>query len=376
MWKSKRPKLKFDLTINDLSNIPHTSGHCYLKIQIADGSQSGIIAIILQLKPFSLELDDFNPGELSSFPLSGSFSSYGSRSISLRSLNFKIHNFKCHFNLKVSYNLRFRFRCKENMIGDKFLTIRIFYAAEKSSKLEHPVQLGVVKLNLAEYLNFDETVTAKYLLQESKVNSILNLTTKFEELPSDFDFRTELRIDESKLSQTSPSSLLTFCKLSDSNFRSFKIPQKLQKKVFGGLDGVMNVPSWSGANSEQSIHDDNKNAQKDHVTTTSSGELSRQDLGSHSLENVMVDPIMGNLYRRVLESTWDPDLHALLKLTPEKIVQESFLDSDHNGNVEKNLEFYRSLTASYEEESNQDKTGLLVEAKVRDNFKSWSVSWA
>lgn len=50
------------------------------------------------------------------------------------------------------------------MIGDKFLTIHIFYAAEKSSKLEHPVQFGVVKLNLAEYLNFDETVTAKYLL--------------------------------------------------------------------------------------------------------------------------------------------------------------------------------------------------------------------
>lgn len=81
--------------------------------------------------------------------------------------------------------------------------------------------------------------------------------------------------------------------------------------MFGGLDGVMNIPSCSGANSEQSIHDDNKNAQKDHVTTTSSGELSRQDLGSHSLENVMVDPIMGNLYRRVLESSWDPDLHAL-----------------------------------------------------------------
>ncbi|WPK26505.1 hypothetical protein PUMCH_003860 [Australozyma saopauloensis] len=374
MFRSgKKPKFSFNLTINDLSNIPHTSGYCYLKIQITDGSLAGLMASISHFRPFSLEVDDSDNSETSKTSDSNSLSSRSSRTISLRTSNFRIHNFKCHFNLDVACNLRFPYKRKDNMIGDKYLTIKVYYAAEKSSKLEHPVQLGSVKLNLAEYLNFDESVTAKYLLQESKINSILSLTTKLKELPSDFEFKTELKIDESKLSQANSSSMLMASKQTDSNTRLFNVPQFQRKKVFGGLDGVMSTPTNVSGRDVPTQDDSHA---KEQALQQSSEELRRQDLGSHSLENVMVDPIIGNLYRRVLESTWDPDLHALLKLTPEKVVHDLFLTSEYNEDMEKNLEFYRSLTADYDDESSQNKTGLLLESKVRENFKSWSVSWA
>lgn len=375
MWRAKKPKFKFELTINELSNIPHTSGTCFLKIDIADGNLTGIMASIQHLKPFSSEIEDSDTGSSSKASVSQPVSSHSSRSISLRTSNFKIHNFKCHFNLEIACNLRFPLKRKDNMIGDKYLTLRVFYAADKSSKLEHPVQLGMVKLNLSEYLNFDESVTAKYLLQKSKINSILSLTTSLKELPSDFDFRTDLRIAEPKAGHGNPSSLLTLSKSADMGSRSFNVPQFQRKKVFGGLEGVMNTPTSLGTK-QDTTNDDSKEKQKEDSRATKDLEDSKkEDLGSHSLENVMVDPIIGNLYRRVLESTWDPDLHALLKLSPGKVVQDLFSTSDHNENMEKNMEFYRSLTASYDEESNQDKTGLLLESKVRDNLISWSVSW-
>lgn len=376
MWGDKKPKFKFELTINELSNIPHTSGTCYLKIDIAEGNLSGIMASIQHLKPFSSGIEDSESGSSTKTSISQPASSRSSRSISLRTSNFKIHNFKCHFNLQIACNLRFPFKRKDNMIGDKFLTLRVYYAADKSSKLEHPVQLGVVKLNLAEYLNFDESVTAKYLLQKSKINSILSLTTRLKELPSDFDFRTDLRIDEPKSGHGTPSSLLNLSKSADLGSRSFNVPQFQRKKVFGGLEGVMNTTSSLGTKQDVATSDDNKDKSKeDSRVTDASEDDKREDLGSHSLENVMVDPIIGNLYRRVLESTWDPDLHSLLKLSPAKVVQDLFSTSDYNENMEKNMEFYRSLTASYEEESNKDKTGLLLESKVRENLISWSVSW-
>lgn len=370
MFRSgKKPKFSFDLSINDLSNIPHTSGYCYLKITITDGNHSGLRASISNFKPFSLEVERGTDD-------SGSHSSSSRKSstISLRTSKFKIHNFKCHFNLDVNCNLRFPFKRKVNMVGDKFLSLEVYYAPEKSSKLEHPMKLGMVKLNLSEYLNFNESVTAKYLLQESKINSILSLTTRLKELPSDFEFRTELRINEAKPSQGNTSTLLNLSKTADSSSRTFNVPQFQRKKVFGGLDGVMNTSNLS--NKEATTNEESKSHSKENALESLSEAEQKQDLGSHSLENVMVDPIIGNLYRRVLESTWDPDLHALLKLTPEKVVHDLFLASDYNESLEKNLEFYRSLTESYDDEMKRDKTGLLQDTKVRENLKSWSVSSA
>lgn len=266
------------------------------------------------------------------------------------------------------------------MIGDKFLTLEVYYSPERSSKLEHRVQLGVVKLNLAEYLNFDEPLTAKYLLQESKINSILSLTTMLKELPSDFEFRTELRVDDSKLNHGNPSSVTSLSKTSDPTSRSFNVPQFQRKKVFGGLDGVMNAQGSQALTlalqkHERSATETSKSQAVDQSSSEFSKEGKNQDLGTHSLENVMVDPIIANLYRRILESTWDPNLHSLLKLSPEKVVHDLFLASDHGETLEKNLEIYRSMSASYDDEATRERNVLLQESKVRDNYKSWSISW-
>ena len=384
MLGSKRPKFKFSFVLNDLSKIPHTSGYCYAEISIADGNPSGLRAAFAQLKPFSSLLKDTENDNVSmeskgNASTEHNVSSRSSRCIQVRTLKYRIHNFKSHFNFSMSCNLKFPLKRKDNMVGDKYLVLRVFYQAERSSKHDHSMELGVVRLNLAEYLNFNEPVTAKYLLQESKINSILNLTTSLEELPADFDFHTQLQIDESRHAQLHANSNLSISKASGSGTKSYNVPQFQRQAVFGGLDGVINpqgnkdagllgTPNESESASKHETNEDEKDQshqQNTHMTT----------VGTKHIEDVIVDPIIGSLYRKILELTWDPDLHVLIKLTPQKVVDDIFeLDKDPL-KMENNLQFYRNLRPKPDADSLRNKEGLMVESKFRSNLTSWLVSW-
>ena len=69
--------------------------------------------------------------------------------------------------------------------------------------------MGKVDINLSEYLNFDEPITTKYLLNDSKVNSILGVTIGLNELSSTFDFHTQLQIQDSNSSISGGSTSIS-----------------------------------------------------------------------------------------------------------------------------------------------------------------------
>lgn len=387
MFSLKKPKFKFEFSINDLSNIPHTSGYCYIDIYIGDGSPHGLKAALSQLKPLKAgfngkdekgESQDVSTGGESS----GSRSSSNSGNIYVRTSRGKIHNFRCHFKFKLSCNLQFPLKRKDNMIGNKYVTLRVFYVADKSSKFDHATELGEVKLNLAEYLNFNEPVTAKYLLQESKINSIVSLTTSLDELPSEMEFHTQLRINDSKNGQSNPSTVLTISKAADLKSRSFNVPQFQRKAVFGGLDGVIN--SLNQSNSKQALGSNSSEDDKASKTEENASGQQRDThksepaaLSSKTIDNVIVDPIIGNLYKKVLESTWDPNLRTLLKLTPDKIVDDIFQHSEDKNLrlLEEDLEHYIKLNQDSDAGAFEGMNGLINESKYRKNLQSWSVSW-
>lgn len=372
---SRRPKFKFELAINELSNIPYTSGHCYLDIRVGDGSQSGLIAAFSQLKPAPKGLND-------SVDTSSSSASHvsNSKGIHVHTSLRKIHNFKSSFNYKVSCNLRFSVKKRDNMISDKYLTILVMYASEKKSRSNrNGTELGRVKLNLAEYLNFTEPLSSKYLLQESKVNSILSLTTYLEELPADFDFHTLLHIEDSKHSATSSSASVS--KSNKLSTRSFTVPQFQPAGVFGGLDRVINSqPSVTnglktGAPSEE--HTNNKSGSSKELPKN--GDQQDNDAPSftvHTFDNVIVDPLVSGLYKKVLESTWDPELQNLLKFTPEKIIDDIF-----NSKGSEYTEETKNSTKDFDiidedsDDNFKDTKGLINEARYREDLRSWKVSW-
>lgn len=365
---ARRPKFKFEFAINDLSNIPHTSGYCYVDVVVGDGHQSGFRAAISSLKPVTktaqlateetAKLTRSTPGDSATAK-----STSTSGNVHVRTSRRKIHNFRCSFNFRMTCNLRFTLRKRDSMVGPKFLVLRVYYVADKSKSQHNHTELGVVKLNLSEYLNFHEPVTTKYLLQESKINLILGLTLSLDELPADYEFHTQLRIEDSKHGTSSQS----LSKPSESSSRVFNVPQLQRQTVFGGLDGVIN-----NGLSKQTESDEDAHRQEERDTALDEG----AKIGSGAFDNVVVDPIISKLYRKVLESTWDPELHCLLKWSPERIVDDIFKASGEGCREEWKQDVEKYALANRDDEDGfKDMNGLISETKYRDNLRSWTVSW-
>lgn len=371
---AKKPKFKFELLINELSNIPHTSGYCYLDVRVGDSHLGGLIAAFSLLKPIPKSLssrEEADHGNPTDF-VPGTNYATNSRCVHVHTSLRKIHNFKCSFNYKVSCNLRFPMKKRDNMVGDKFLSIRVVYVPEKSKSDKNSTNLGEVKLNLAEYLNFNEPVTSKYLLQDSKVNSILNLTTYLEELPADYEFHTQLHIEDSKHHLS--SSTTSFSKSMKLSNRSFAVPQFQRKGVFGGLGGVLNSQSSRKALPPASEDHHAKDQQKDSEASNDQSGDEIPVFSSRSFDNVIVDPLVSGLYKKVLESTWDPELQTLLKLTPEKIVENIF-SSNSLDYAEMVKSDFGKVDGLDSDETYKDMKGLIDESTYRDNLRSWKVTW-
>ncbi|KAK6454249.1 N-terminal C2 in EEIG1 and EHBP1 proteins-domain-containing protein [Scheffersomyces xylosifermentans] len=453
MFSGKRPKFAFDLSINELSNIPQISGSSFIDLQIRD-SKKKIPALKAPRIGNGIFSKDEITNEKSGQDSSGRTSTEMSKSDSVGSTSTtpsghvytttsrkKIHNFKCAYNYKLSCNLKFPLKRKDNLIGNKWLVIRAFYVSEvhKSHSGDHShgndthindegsthtqtVEMGKVEINLAEYLNFKEPVTSKYLLRDAKINAILSLTISLRELPSNYDFHTQLQISDAP-SQSNASTTATLGKLSKTKTRTvnsgsntFTVPEFERKNVFGGIHTVFSesgtpppsnpstpppVPSESSTSSASSEDSNDRKGQKFlHAKTegskgrTSSGTLGRHTSfvgrnksGADNISNitahtgvnksgVIMDPIVSALYSKILESTWDPELQPLLDYYPEKCIKDIFDNPDNP--LGRNPKLATKLGHWSSELGDGDDTvreinGLINEANVREDLRSWTV---
>ncbi|KAI3406546.2 hypothetical protein KGF56_000678 [Candida oxycetoniae] len=266
------PKFSFDLTIHDLTNVPEINGSCYIEISVKDsqrkGHSNGKIPgiesdkkVLSSSSPrsFFAKFDDAslkknkngnngvaaNANTNANTTLSGNISTTTSRK--------KLHNFKCNFNYNLSCNLKFSLKRKHNLISNKYLKLKVFYVVDKHSgggngggggggnggNSPQVIFLGRLVLNLAEYLNFNEPVNTKYLLEDSRVNSILNITIGLSELPANFDFHTQLQIQDNNSSNTSSTSTsLGDGKTHMRKTTTFNVPEFERKHVFTGINYV------------------------------------------------------------------------------------------------------------------------------------------
>lgn len=355
MFSTKKPKFKLDFNIKELSNIPHTTGYCYVDVFVQDG-HGGLRAALSLWKPVK---DDSN-GTESKLSTSGH--------VHVRTSKRKIHNFRCLFNYNVSCNLRFPYKKKDNMIGNKYLLLKVYYMGEKSSKFEGNQELGRVELNLAEYLNFSGPVTAKYLLQDSKVNSILSFSVGLSELPSDFEFLTQLQIDDSNHHSTQASTSQL-----QKNDSSFNVPLFLKKAVLGGLDGVINSQSPEESHRQSGEEDLSKREPRELKEPLNE---QKEAPTRQTYDNIIMDPIVSGLYRNVLESAWDPEMLELLKVPPEKVVEHIF-NCGPDEDWREGLPVYKDLGRLLRSDKSRerDSSGLVGEELYREDLKSWSISW-
>lgn len=436
MFSSKKPKFSLNLTINELSNIPQISGSCFIELQIKDARRgfSGLKTFKTHTPSSDKESKtDLTASEHSLVPhsdTSSSSASSGSGNISVTTSTKKIHNFKCLFNYQLSCNLKFPFKKRENLIANKYLILRVFFINEKTlsetqnSNHHHKgetIELGKIDINLSEYLNFDESVTSKYLLKDSKVNLILSLSIQLKELPLNYDFHTQLQINDTHSSnnnhQFEPRKPTN---LNSSATTRFNVPQFERKNVFGGLDDVIHSPSESSLSKQppppnlkfqnpalptSSFSSDDTPSTNPSKSDTPSRKSSLSKLRPHNLNgnnngngsissslmkdsnnhqnlinnhqslnsNVIMDPIISNLYKKILESTWDPQLHSLLNYPPEQCIDDIFNKSEKE--FSEKFDKWKKLVSSNDNDDDDLKeiNGLINEIKYRDDLRSWVV---
>ncbi|CAI5760265.1 unnamed protein product [Candida verbasci] len=470
MFKSDKPKFSFQLTINDLTNVPQIHGSCFIELQIKDGKRRNLhhshTAKDLENnngnqkvnKSFLNKFDD----TLTSLAL-GKDSNKHNTSISQTSSNSKdvknnsvvtgnisattslkkLHNFKCNFNYQLSCNLKFGIQKKKNLISNKYLLIKVYYVTTDSSEhhhlsnigSKHTIELGKVDVNLSEYLNFDEPVTTKYLLSDSKVNSILSLTIGINELPSNFDFHTQLQITDNN-SSTSSTATNTKTNLDLRNSQNhkkntFNVPQFEQKLVFNGINNVFgengtfngnpSQPTLPPQYKDQKTENNNNNNNSNNNNNNNNNELSSQSsqgsettthhensflqqLAPHhngsrfkkeksssnspppgqkkapddaKQQQILMDPIVSELYCRILECNWDPDLYPLLEYSPNQCINDIFNNENNKYGCNLDLKNYYEEKLKpellVENENYRKLNGLINEYKYRSDLKSWKI---
>ena len=407
---SKKPRFNLDLSIHEISNIPHVSGYCYIDIQVRDGKKR---KPHLLLKASSNDINNSNPS-LDMFE-----GSYSSSDVSTSTSMKKIHNFKCKFNFNMNCNLKFLVKKKNNRISSKYLLMKVYYVTEDDVKhkdhervVSHrgqKIELGRLELNLSEYINVEEPLTSKYLMSNSKVNSILNLTVFLSELPEGYDFHTQLQVsDESAHTSTSGSLNTANTKVQNKPAKSkntkYNAPNLERTKIFGGINDVIKSSETSPlANlSTSSIPSDDSDKQsqvqqnhgppnradlRDYESTTSKqrssgehGTTSSNIISSANIvnetrnANVMMDPIVSRLYQKILESTWDPELQDLLQFTPQECINDIF-DNDGDGwNKAVSQNFGSWSDENNDDESIKNINGLINEASFREDLRSWTIN--
>ncbi|KAG2736563.1 hypothetical protein G9P44_000653 [Scheffersomyces stipitis] len=435
MFSSKKPKFSFDLVINELTNIPQVSGSCYIDLQIRDGKKK-----IPNIKYTHIGGSIFDDSSKSAdTSTSTTLSSQGTASTSVTSSSAhvssttskkKIHNFRCVFNYRLSCNLKFPLKKKDNLIGNKWLIMKVHYVSEVNKPSSHTsgdthehhhyqtVEIGKVEINLSEYLNFKDPVTSKYLLKDAKVNSILSLTIALKELPTYYDFHTQLQIQDVPTNLSHSNSTKSNLNISASKKRtnattSFNVPEFERKNVFGGIQNVLSesgtatpvpvstsTPSGGSSNSSASSDISSEKNSKHSASKVNSGlseSKTKTSTKSHSFSgvnrsdnnsnltnhshnsqksNVIMDPIVSSLYSKILESTWDPELQPLLDYNPEKCINDIF------DNPENPLGINPKLSAKMgkwnddegdEDSELRDINGLISEVRFRDDLRSWTV---
>ncbi|CAN3374838.1 hypothetical protein DIURU_002186 [Diutina rugosa] len=371
MFQTKKPRFNLDLVFNELSNIPQISGYCYIELYIHDStSYRSWLHATSRGTHFTKD--------------QGSSSVHGSH-IHVVTSKKKIHNFRVAFHENINCNLKFKYNRSSNMLGNKYLQLRVFYVPHHDSS--DSTVIGKLDVNLTEYLNFEGPQTSKYLLKESKVNSILSLSVQFKELDPAQEFHTALTVTENRQQVTSP--LATNGRGVTHRNTQYNLPQFDRKHVFGGLDNVIapgspssskqsdnsidNASETSNKSSSHNIpnilkgHKDQGNSQTQAQPALSQTSPSTQ-VGS---DNVLtMDPIVSHLYNRVLESTWDPALKPLLNYNPEKTVKDIFDGKDPDDHIKE----YDDYTTDDDHSSYRNMNGLISETKLRDNLKSWQVA--
>lgn len=319
--QSKKPKFLFTLEIQELANIPKVSGSCFVKWHIKDTTSQQFKGSTSKSHIHHYRANwDYNYETLLKIPISSR-----NKLLHEKVLVMIVYvEFSDHPHLNgINANIHQTF----NKIDDKI-----------PLKVDKRIKLGKVEINLSEYANYEEPLSNRYLLQDSKVNCILNVKIGMELLKGD---KTD-----------------------------FVAPSIKSSNIFKGITNVFNesinesstAPSSAGASH--------------HRANSGSGISSTERF--HKSVAITSDPIVSKLYEKTFEISWDP--------RPGELTAAECIDDIFNGGDgwAKNEEGINLIDLQIEangtsnplfqmHDINGDATRPVKESDVREELKSWAV---
>lgn len=288
--KSKRPKFLFKLKINELTNIPQSSGYCYVKWHLKDGTgTSGHHA--------------YSPQTKATHPVSNQ-----SKGITPRVL---VRNHRARWNYSLENPIQVKLTVDRNRkLNEKLLVLEVYFefleqiggnvsnrshsrtSSNSSNTLSHSnssytqkisskLLLGTVTINIAEYINRGESVISnRFLLQKSKINSILSLDIQMELIRGTFD---DFELPQSFSSGQLPSS-----------FRN-------------GISEVLDDSSDMNSPVSSTFHASNGGNTNSPTSAHGPGYSVTKQSDVQCLTTIAIsNPLVEKLYQKTFQIPWDP----------------------------------------------------------------------
>lgn len=283
--KTKRPKFLFYLQINELVNIPQSSGFCYVKWNIKDGTGTKKTTI-----------DNSKTGTTSTTEQKVEVSTQN-KGLTPR---IRVQHHRAQWNYKLIKPIQIKFQIDKNRnLIKKIINFDIFFEfinTDKSNQetVTNRIQLGSVSINLADYTRVDELpITNRFLLKNSKVNSLINITI-------------QLKLTRGNYTDFIQNPILSSNQSSSSTFRS-------------GLPNILENSNNSSSDSKQSTNIQNSSKSSSTTTTTTN-----KTKGISTISTSM-SPMVDSLYAKTFQLPWDPRPN---ELSPRECVEDIIKGGD------------------------------------------------
>lgn len=285
--KSKKPKFLLTLRINELINIPQSSGYCYVKWHLKEGTGTSTSGPIVDSNGEEIHVMNQSHGATP---------------------RIKVENHRARWSYEFEKPLQIKMLVDRNReLVSKVLLLEVFFeflsdtAGNKprrsnsgskpaksgpnhvySQKATGKMLLGVVSLNLAEYVREDEQPTTnRFLLKKSKVNSILNVTVQIKLIRGSYrDFMVSR------------------------NFNSGQVPGALRSGINDMLDESSEVGSSTSSAFQPSVSSPLRN--KFSLGQRKTGGSSFASERSKNFISATMSPLVDSLYQKTFQLPWDP----------------------------------------------------------------------
>ncbi|CAI4054761.1 hypothetical protein SKDZ_02G0230 [Saccharomyces kudriavzevii ZP591] len=313
--KAKRPKFLLDLQIRELVNIPQSSGYCYTKWRLKDGTGTS---------GHKLAPDGENQ--------STSTQSRGATK------HVRVQHHRAQWNYSLDKPTLVKLRLDKNgRFVKKTLILEVFFEFADanstltsssgsngklkktthanttaltaignnsySQKITGKLLLGTVDIDITEYVKEDETPTTnRFLLKHSKVNSIINVSLQLKLVRGSYeDFNISKSFTNGQLANYRPGINTILDNTSELSSPTSTTNQTSHQNTFSNANGTgasLGKPNFNGTGNSTYVKSPVSPSNK------SSGATTKRGL-STTISSSMT-PLVESLYQKTFKLPWDP----------------------------------------------------------------------